>query len=209
VFSAGGARTRFGWPYNAGFGSRLSDLTPGAGTVERCAWLDGSSIMLRARALTESGLYDTSLFGYAEDAMLCLRLERAGWPVGVVPAATAEQISGQMSRPGLSAFLIARNCLRYAREAAGRAGIAALLARYLRQTVHLLRVSVTGPRRRAALIQCCAMWTGTLAFFAGRAGPPPVWLPGRGELGGGNVWGVDERELSRHVTQPGSGGVAL
>jgi GT2 family glycosyltransferase len=183
VFSAGGARTRFGWPYNIGFGSRLSELTPAAATVERCAWVDGSSIMLRARALTDSGLYDTSLFGYAEDAMLCLRLERAGWSIGVASAAAGEQVSGQLSRPGLSAFLIARNCLRYAREAAGPVGIAALLARYLRQTVHLLRVSVTGPRRRAALIQCCATWTGTLAFLAGRSGPPPAWLPGRGELG--------------------------
>ena len=115
--------------------------------------------------------------------MLCLRLERAGWSIGIVATAAAAQVSGQLSRPGLSAFLIARNCLRYAREAAGRAGIAALLARYLRQTVHLLRVSLTGPHRRAALIQLFATWTGALAFFAGRSGPPPAWLPGRGELG--------------------------
>jgi GT2 family glycosyltransferase len=179
VFSLGGARTRFGWPYNLGYGKRLQVRS----AVERCAWVDGSSIMLRARALRDAGLYDPSLFGYVEDAMLCLRLERAGWPTGVVRAAAAEQISGQQSRPGLVAFLIARNCLRYACEAARWAGIAALLARYLRQTVHLVRVSVTGPRRRAALIQCLATWTGTLAFFAGRAGPPPPWLPGRGELG--------------------------
>jgi GT2 family glycosyltransferase len=185
VFSLGGARTRFGWPYNEGFGRRLGQVERKPGAVHRCAWVDGSSIMLRSRALQDVGLYDTSLFGYAEDAMLCLRLERAGWPAGVVQDAAAEQVSGQLSRPGLSSYLIARNCLRYARAAAGRPAIAALLARYLRQTIHQLRVAVTGPRRRVALIQCYATWAGALAFFAGRTGPPPPHLPGRGELGAG------------------------
>ncbi len=182
VFSLGGARTRFGWPFNAGYGSRLRGGPTRGGAVERFAWVDGSSIMLRAEALRAVGLYDTSLFGYAEDAMLCLRLERAGWPTGVVHDAVAEQVSGQPSRPGLTSYLIARNCLRYAREAAGAPGVLAALARYLRETIHLLRVILTGPRRRAALIHCYATWAGALAFFAGRTGPPPARLPGRGEI---------------------------
>ncbi len=188
VFSLGGARTRLGWPYNIGYARRLADVVPAdgasaGGAVRRRAWVDGSSIMLRADALRDTGLYDTSLFGYAEDAMLCLQLERAGWAIGVVDGAVAEQVSGQSARPGLTAFLIARNCLRYATEVAGRRAVIALLVRYVRQTIHLLRVATTGPRRRAALIQCCATWVGTVAFFAGRGGPPPAWLPGRGELG--------------------------
>lgn len=183
VFSLGGARTRFGWPFNAGYGSRLPADEREHGAVTPCAWVDGSSIMLRAEALRDAGLYDDSLFGYAEDAILCLRLERAGWATGVVHGALAEQVSGQLSRPGLTAFLIARNGLRYAREAAGIAAIAATLLRHLRETIHHLRRAVTGPQRQVALIQCCATWVGVLAFFAGRGGAPPPWLPGRGDVG--------------------------
>lgn len=185
VFSLGGARTRFGWPYNTGYGIRLADVETRRGAVDRVEWVDGSSIMLRAAALRDAGLYDASLFGYTEDALLCLRLKRAGWSTGVVQAAVAEQVSGQSSRPGLTSFLIARNCLRYAREAAGPAAVVAALLRYLRQTIHLLRLAVSGPERRVALIQCYAMWAGALAFFAGRTGPPPRRLPGQGELGKG------------------------
>jgi GT2 family glycosyltransferase len=182
VFSLGGARTRFGWPFNAGYGRRVTEVPPSRATTERSAWVDGSSIMLRAEALTEVGLYDTSMFGYAEDAVLCLRLERAGWPTAVVHEAVAEQTPGQISRPGPVSFLIARNCLRYGREAAGRLAIAAALLRYLRETIHYLRVAISGPRRRVAVIQCYATWAGVLAYFAGRTGPPPARMPGSGEL---------------------------
>lgn len=182
VFSLGGARTRFGRPYNAGFGTRLRDhhLEPSA--VEPYAWVDGSSIMLRAKALREVGLYDTSMFIYAEDATLCLSLERAGWRTGVVQGAVAAQSAGQVSRPGPVSFLLARNGLRYARQAAGRRAIAPALLAHLRETVSYLRVAVTGPERRMALIQCCGSWIGVLAFFAGRQGAPPRWLPGRGDM---------------------------
>jgi GT2 family glycosyltransferase len=184
VFSLGGARTRFGWPFNIGYGGRLPEGEGRRGGVERCAWLDGSSIMVRAEAVREVGLYDASLFGYAEDALFCLRLERAGWSTGVVQAAVAEQVSGQISRPGIASFLIARNCLVYAREVAGVPAVAATLARYLRLSTQYLRATVTGPGRRVALIRCYATWAGALAFFAGRMGPPPARLPGSGDLGG-------------------------
>lgn len=184
VFSLGGGRTRFGWPFNTGYGGRLPEPESRRGAVARCAWVDGSSIMVRAEAVRDVGLYDASLFGYAEDALLCLRLERAGWSTGVVQAAVAEQVSGELSRPGLASFLIARNCLLYAREVAGPPAVAATLARYLRHSIRYLRAGLTGPRRRVALIRCYATWAGALAYFAGRMGPPPASLPGSGELGG-------------------------
>jgi len=181
VFSLGGERSRFGHPHNAGFGTRLEDGPVAAATVRRCTWLDGSSIMLRAEALRAVGLYDPSLFIYAEDTLLCLRLEQAGWDVGVVSAARAEQSAGTVSRPGPVAFLQARNGLRYARELGTRGSVAAAVGRLSRETVHLLRVATTGPQRRSALIQAFTAWVGVLAFVAGRAGAPPTWLPGRGD----------------------------
>jgi GT2 family glycosyltransferase len=182
VFSLGGARTHYGRPYNDGYGTRLRDHELDPSAVKPYAWVDGSSIMLRANALRDVGLYDTSLFIYAEDATLCLSLERAGWRTGVVQGAIAEQSAGQVSRPGPVSFLLARNGLRYAREAMGRWAIVPALLAQVRETVHLLRVAVTGPARRMALIQCCASWVGVLAFFAGRRGAPPRWLPGRGDV---------------------------
>lgn len=182
VFSLGGARTRFGRPYNAGYGTRLPNQRTDRHAVKRFAWVDGSSIMLRAAALRRVGRYDTSMFGYAEDAMLCLRLERAGWSIGVVQGALAEQTAGALSRPGPVSFLLARNGLRYAREAAGTPAIAASLLSHVRETIHYIRVAVTGPGRWTALIQCYGMWIGVLAFFARRSGAPPARLPGRGDL---------------------------
>ncbi len=182
VFSLGGERTRWGVPYNAGFGTRWQDAPSQPGSTRSCAWLDGSSIMLRARALREIGLYDTAMFGYAEDAELCLRLERAGWSVQVVEGAVAEQTAGASSRPGAVAFLLARNKLRYARAAAGRRAIAPTLIGAARESVHFLRLAITGPERRTAAIRCFATWVGVAAFVCGRGGPPPRWLPGRGDM---------------------------
>jgi GT2 family glycosyltransferase len=183
VFSLGGERKRWGLPYNAGYGERWSGRPPLDGPTTRVrAWLDGSSIMLRARALREVGVYDTAMFGYAEDAELCLRLEHAGWSVRVVQDAVAEQAAGASSRPGAVAFLLARNGLRYARSAAGRWAIGPMLVHDLRVSIHFIRVALTGPGRRAAAIQCGATWVGVIAFLAGRTGPPPAWLPGRGDM---------------------------
>jgi GT2 family glycosyltransferase len=182
VFSLGGERTRWGVPYNAGFGTPWHDAPPQPGATRACAWLDGSSIMLRVRALREVGLYDAAMFGYAEDAELCLRLERAGWSVRVVEGAIAEQSAGASSRPGAVAFLLARNRLRYAHAAAGRWAIIPALITELRETIHFLRLAVTGPGRRAAAIQSLAAWVGVAAFLCGRGGPPPRWLPGRGDM---------------------------
>ncbi|HEY6397221.1 MAG TPA: glycosyltransferase family 2 protein [Solirubrobacteraceae bacterium] len=187
VFSLGGERTRWGLPYNAGYGERWDGRPPAPGPTRACAWLDGSSIMLRAGALREVGVYDTAMFGYAEDAELCLRLARAGWSVRVVQHALAEQTAGASSRPGAVAFLLARNGLRYAREAVGRRAIVPMLVHDLRVSAHFLRVALTGPGRRAAAIQCGATWVGVLAYLAGRTGPPPAWLPGRGDMQAGRL----------------------
>jgi GT2 family glycosyltransferase len=182
VFSLGGQRSPSGLPYNSGYGTELAAHRPAAEAIRPCSWLDGSSIMLRAAALREVGLYDPTLFGYTEDAHLCLRLEHAGWGVGVVDRARVEQTAGSVSRPGPVAFLRARNDLFYVRGYGGWPAVARALRRYVRDSIHLLRLSVTGPRRRVAVIECYAKWIGALAFLGRRRGAPPEWLPGRGDM---------------------------
>ena len=61
MFSLGGARTRFGWPFNVGYGQRMGSVDAKPGTVQKCAWVDGSSIMLRCEALGEVGLVTSGL----------------------------------------------------------------------------------------------------------------------------------------------------
>lgn len=181
VFSLGGERTRWGWAYNAGNGTPLPPHRRDART-RACAWLDGSSIMLRAQALREVGLYNAEMFGYSEDADLCLRLERAGWSIRVVEAAVAEQTSGQSSRPGPVTYLLTRNGLRHARDAAGPLALAPVLAARVLESLRYARLVVTGPQRRLAVVRCSAMWLGVLAYLGRQTGPPPRWLPGSGEL---------------------------
>jgi hypothetical protein len=139
--------------------------------------------MLRTVALRSVGLYDATIFGYTEDAELCLRLERAGWAVRVVQGAIAEQSSGQPTRPGLAAFLQTRNGLSYASKLAGQGAVWRAGGCYARETVHYARLAATGPRRQMSLIQCFATWIGVVAFLSGRrSGPPPPWLPGQGDV---------------------------
>jgi GT2 family glycosyltransferase len=183
VFSLGGERTRWGHPYNAGYGIPFEQLPGDAVPLRKCAWLDGSSIMLRAGALRAVGLYDPSLFSYTEDCDLCLRLEQAGWTVAVVESAVAEQSAGYVRRPGPVGFLLARNGLRYAYKAVGRSAVMPELRWHLRGSIHLLRLAITGPRRRTSLVYLFATWLGIGAFFLRHTGFPPPWLPGRGDIG--------------------------
>lgn len=62
--------------------------------------IDGSFLLVRADVFRQVGLFDEKLFGYAEESELCLRARRAGWKVGVVTAARAEQVGGEPRRPG-------------------------------------------------------------------------------------------------------------
>jgi len=55
----------------------------------------GACFLLRASALDEVGLLDEDYFFFQEDADLCFRLHRAGWPVYVVPEATLVHLQGK------------------------------------------------------------------------------------------------------------------
>lgn len=66
-----------------GVSSHLTTDTP----EERIDYLTGASMLLRSRALQETGLFnDRRFFMYWEDADLCFRLRRAGWRLAVASA---------------------------------------------------------------------------------------------------------------------------
>lgn len=62
-----------------------------AGEVD---WVTGASVMLRAEALRETGLFDSGFFLYFEEVELMWRMARAGWSVRHEPASRVRHIGG-------------------------------------------------------------------------------------------------------------------
>jgi len=159
----------------------------GAGPVVPCDWLDGGTMLIRPEALRAAGEFDERLWSYCEDADLCLRIRRAGFGVGVVPDAIADQEPGAAKRPGPWAYLRARNGLAYAQRKAGARGTAAALLRWgglalseLART--LARLTPLRPGDPAATWPVAVGTVrGIVDFLRGRWGPPPS-LPGGGDL---------------------------
>jgi N-acetylglucosaminyl-diphospho-decaprenol L-rhamnosyltransferase len=162
----------------------------GNGTIDTDA-IDGALMLVRADALRAVGLLDDRFFMYFEESDLLLRLRRAGWRVGVVLDAVAEQQSGMTSHPGAFGYLMARNGLEYARRCSGVAGIGMTLVRQLLDTAMVLAAPI---RRRGGTIpryereRLVGLWVGVAAFAARRWGPPPSFLAGLGEARGTRPW---------------------
>jgi N-acetylglucosaminyl-diphospho-decaprenol L-rhamnosyltransferase len=57
-------------------------------------WVTGASVMLRAEALRQVGLFDTGFFLYFEEVELMHRLTRSDWAVRFVPASRVMHIGG-------------------------------------------------------------------------------------------------------------------
>jgi len=150
--------------------------------------IDGAFMLIRADLLRQVGLFDERLFMYAEESELCLRARHAGYLVGVVRGARAEQSVGGPNRPGAHGYLMTRNGLDLAKSAAGGKGVAGGLLRALVQiAVHGRRV--VDPRRSpaakaAARAAVGGVVLGTIDFFRGRWGPPPETLSGLGDTKG-------------------------
>lgn len=157
----------------------------GDGIVESDS-IDGAVVLIKAEVLSKIGLLHDHLFMYFEETELCLRVKRAGWKVGVVLGAVAEQASGETRRPGAFNYLMARNGLEFARLRAGWRGVAATLWRQVVQSWRLLKMRFSprsdAGRRRFATVSLAALWLGVLAFFRRRWGPPPANLPGVGDM---------------------------
>lgn len=182
AFSFGGTTSR------GGALRHRTEPPPAAAGVADCDWVDGGTMLLRADAIARVGAFDERLWGYCEDADLCLRLRRAGYGVGVVLGARADQAPGGSKRPGAWAYLLTRNGVAYARRFAGRRGLAAGTARALGGA--LLELARAAARasglRPGPAAERWAVAVGTLRgladLFAGRWGPPPPGLPGIGDV---------------------------
>jgi GT2 family glycosyltransferase len=182
-YSFGGARLSRG---------RIDQLhdrpQPDARGIAECDWIEGAVMLLRAEALAQAGLLDERFFLYFEETELGLRLAKAGWKLGVVVDAVAEQEPGLTRRPGAYAYLFARNGLEYARRAAGARGVARALGGSLRETGQGLRV-IASPRssheaRSANRLLVGATARGVFDFALRRWGPPPARLRGLGDIAG-------------------------
>ena len=57
-------------------------------------WVTGASVMFRADALREVGLFDEGIFLYHEEIELMWRLRRAGWTVAAEPLSRVRHVGG-------------------------------------------------------------------------------------------------------------------
>jgi GT2 family glycosyltransferase len=65
---------------------------------QKVDFLEGSVMMIRRRALADTGLLDEDFFLYMEDADLCLRMARQGWETWWLPRAYAIHFRGENFR---------------------------------------------------------------------------------------------------------------
>lgn len=66
----------------------------GIGEIREVDWVSGASLMLRRKALEETGLLDENFFLYFEDNDLCLRLRQKGWKVYFNPMVEVVHLGG-------------------------------------------------------------------------------------------------------------------
>jgi len=107
-------------------------------SVERSVpWIPGCSILFRAEALREVGLFDEDFFAYHEDVEWAARAVRAGWELwydgrSVVRHAIQGSSGGESaSYLGFRSYLSARNSVLYAKRFGSAAQIARMVAAIL------------------------------------------------------------------------------
>ena len=158
------------------------------GGIAPCDWVDGGTMLMRSELIDRVGAFDSRFFAYCEESDLCLRVRRAGFVVGVVLDAHADQDSGAARRPGAWAYLMTRNGIAYSRRAAGVRGLLGGLWRALRQAslqavrtlLRVVRLRPGDPAETWPLAVGCAR--GAIDYLRGRWGPPPAGLPGAGDV---------------------------
>jgi N-acetylglucosaminyl-diphospho-decaprenol L-rhamnosyltransferase len=158
------------------------------GGIAPCDWVDGGTMLFRTDLLRQIGGFDARFFIYCEDAEICWRASQAGFGVGVVPAALADQAPGGAKRLGPWAYLMTRNGAAYTYRAKGWRGLAPMIGSSLRIVgLNLLRVIARGLRlRKGSPAEPWALSVGTAggltALALRRWGPPPKNLPGSGDV---------------------------
>jgi GT2 family glycosyltransferase len=182
AFSYGGLTDR------NGFSTHLKAPATTSDGIAAVDWIDGGSMLLAAAALARTGPFDERFWSYCEDSDLCLRVRRAGFRVGIVVAAEADQEPGSNKRPGAWAYLTARNGTAYARRAAGPRGLFAYATLAVWTSLRALlraglrRVGLRPGPWREPWASAVGGFRGLLDCARGHWGPPPADLPGMGDM---------------------------
>ncbi|MQA30417.1 MAG: glycosyltransferase [Luteitalea sp.] len=133
------------WPTNL---LTRRNLGPGAGATAptEVDWVTGACMMVRRDGFDAVGGMDEKFFMYWEDADLCFRLKRAGWPTVYNPMVEVTHLTGRSSTyvPRESLIAFHRSAFRYFNKHSGRGArllvplvYLALQARLLAQLVSL------------------------------------------------------------------------
>ncbi len=98
------------------FSRRYRDADAGDDRRAPADWVSGACLLVRRRAFEELGGFDESYFMFAEEMDLCWRAHRAGWGVGVEPAAVVTHVGGVSRRRHPYRMLLAhhRSALHFA-----------------------------------------------------------------------------------------------
>jgi GT2 family glycosyltransferase len=152
---------------NRGYGQpRLDGTVPPYATDRAC----GGAMLIRSDALSEVGIFDESLFAYAEDTDWSLRAAKHGRHVLVVPASVIRHAvsasSGGASSPDTLYYGL-RNGLLVAERWAPR-GLGGTWARRAEAVAAHLAQALRSDRRRAGVRAVLAGWRD---FRRGRVGP--------------------------------------
>jgi GT2 family glycosyltransferase len=149
-------------------------------------WATGCAVLIRSDVLRETGLFDESFFGNAEDLDLSLRMRKAGYKIWFAPKAKLWHKEGVDYRKNageyLRKFTGTRNLLYVMRKHARTAQWLTFLPNFLLRHVAFY-VALTLMRRdyRSAW----AVVQGILSFFRTRRGDGPgMAAPQSGEKSG-------------------------
>lgn len=97
AFSFPSLRGEFSRGARTGLVDRILNVPPisiDAPDAREVDWATGASVMLRADALREVGLFDEGFFLYHEDIELMWRLRKAGWGVAFEPSSRVRHVGG-------------------------------------------------------------------------------------------------------------------
>jgi N-acetylglucosaminyl-diphospho-decaprenol L-rhamnosyltransferase len=124
-----------------------------AATEHEPAWVSGSCLLARRRAIDAVGLFDEGFFLYEEDVDLCVRVRNAGWRIVFSPAAeVVHHLGASMTEPGGGLEYHRSHIRFYAKHHGWTTGLALRGALAIRGA--LACVTASGPRasedRRAA-----------------------------------------------------------
>jgi N-acetylglucosaminyl-diphospho-decaprenol L-rhamnosyltransferase len=86
-----------------GRGLGIAGIVVSAPESREVDWVTGASVMFRAEALRETGLFDDGFFLYFEEVELMHRLRACGWTVRHVPASRVVHVEGAATGVGAAA----------------------------------------------------------------------------------------------------------